>query len=159
MPLDRSGLLGLLEEVDRKLDRKITLVAAGGTAMTLLNLKPSTVDIDFTGPYADIIEFNKIQRSIPHGFRIDTWTDGMVFSQILPPDYLKKSVPIRTRLKKIELTALHPLDLVVTKIGRLNDRDVQDIELCIKKFGLKKSQVASRAAKVEYVGKRNRIRN
>jgi hypothetical protein len=68
-------------------------------------------------------------------------------------------VPIRTRLKKIELTALHPLDLVVTKIGRLNDRDVQDIELCIKKFGLKKNQVASRAAKVEYVGKRNRIRN
>ncbi len=152
MPLDRSRLLGLLQEVDRRLDRKIILVAAGGTAMTLLNLKPSTVDIDFTGPHTDIEEFNKIQKSVPHGFKVDTWTDGMVFSQILPADYLKKSVPIRTRLKKIELMVLHPLDLVVTKIGRLDDRDVQDIELCIKKFGLKKSQVASRGAKVEYVG-------
>jgi hypothetical protein len=152
MPLDRSGLLGLLEEVDGKLNRKIILVAAGGTAMTLLNLKPSTLDIDFTGPYADIKEFNEIQKGIPHGFKVDTWADGMVFSQILPADYLKKSVPIRTRLKKIKLMALQPLDIVVTKIGRLNDRDVQDIELCVKKFGLKKSQIASRGVKVEHVG-------
>jgi hypothetical protein len=152
MPLDLPGLLGLLGAVDGKLHRKIVLVAAGGTAMTLLKLKPSTVDIDFTGPYADIKEFNSIQKSIPHGFKVDTWADGMVFSQILPADYLKKSIPIRTRLKKIELRALHPIDLVVTKIGRLNDRDVQDIELCVRKFGLRKSQVARRRAKVKYVG-------
>ena len=54
MPLDKSGLLGLLEAVDAELTRKITLVAAGGTAMTLLDLKPSTIDIDFTGPHEDI---------------------------------------------------------------------------------------------------------
>lgn len=89
--LDRSGLLGLLEVVDNELTRKITLVAAGGTAMTLLNLKPSTIDIDFTGPRQDIAEFNKIQRSIPHGFKVDTWNDGMVFTQGLPGDYLKRA--------------------------------------------------------------------
>jgi hypothetical protein len=63
MPLDRSGLLGLLEAVDDELTRKIKLVAAGGTAMTLLNLKPSTVDIDFAGPDGDIAEFNRVQKS------------------------------------------------------------------------------------------------
>jgi hypothetical protein len=33
MPLDKSSLLGLLEAVDDELTRKITLVAAGGTAI------------------------------------------------------------------------------------------------------------------------------
>lgn len=152
MSLDRTGLLGLFEELDSRLNRRIILVAAGGTAMTLLDSKPSTIDMDFTGPYKDIDEFNKAQKGIPHGFKIDTWSDGMVFSQILPSDYLKKSIPIKTGLKKIDLRALHPVDIVVTKIGRLNDRDVQDIELCIKKFGLKKMQISKRAAKVGYVG-------
>lgn len=152
MPLDRSGLMGLLTAVDGELERRIVLVAAGGTAMTLLNLKPSTIDIDFTGPTDDIKEFNRIQKSIPHGFKVDTWTDGAVFSQILPDDYLEKSIAVRTGLKKVQLKALHPLDIVVTKIGRLNERDLQDVEACVKKFRLKKSQIEKRARKVQYVG-------
>lgn len=161
MPLDKSRLLSLLEAVDAELEggeggnntKKITLVAAGGTAMTLLDLKPSTIDIDFTGPYDDIAEFNRIQNGIPHGFKIDTWSDGMVFSQGLPDDYLKKSIAIKTKkLKKINLKALHPVDIIVTKIGRLNDRDVQDIRDCIKKFKLGKNQIAKRAGAVQYAG-------
>jgi len=120
--------------------------------MTLLDLKPSTIDIDFTGPYDDIAEFNKIQKGIPHGFNIDTWTDGMVFSQGLPEDYLRKSIAVKTKLKRINLRALHPIDIVVTKIGRLNERDAQDIELCIRKFKVKKSQISKRANMVQYAG-------
>jgi ABC-type phosphate transport system auxiliary subunit len=152
MPLDKSGLLGLLEAVDAELTRKITLVAAGGTAMTLLDLKPSTIDIDFTGPHEDIAEFNKVQKSIPHGFVVHTWTNGMVFSQQLPNDYLKSSIPIKTKLKKTDLRALHPLDIVATKLGRLNERDVQDIESCIKNFKLKKNQISKRAKTIVYAG-------
>lgn len=144
--------MGLLAAVDKELERKIVLVAAGGTAMTLLDIKPSTIDIDFTGPSDDIKEFNKIQKSIPHGFKVDTWTDGAVFSQMLPDDYLEKSIPVKTKLKKVQLRALHPVDIVVTKIGRLNERDLQDIEACIKKFGLQKGQIERRARKVQYVG-------
>lgn len=152
MPLDKSGLLWLLEAVDSELEDKITLVAAGGTAMTLLNLKPSTIDIDFTGPRDDIAQFNRIQRSIPHGFKIDTWSDGRVFSQDLPDDYLEKSVAIKTELKRIDLRVLHPVDIIATKIGRLNDRDLQDIGACIKRFRLKKRQVEERARAVQYAG-------
>lgn len=54
--------MGLLSSVDEELERRIVLVAVGGTAMTLLDLKPSTIDIDFTGPYDDIREFNRIQK-------------------------------------------------------------------------------------------------
>lgn len=76
----------------------------------------------------------------------------MVFSQDLPGDYLQKSIRIKTGLKRIELRALLPLDIVVTKIGRLNERDLQDIEACIRKFGLKKAQMAKRASQVRYAG-------
>jgi pantothenate kinase len=48
MSLDKNVLLNFLKALDDEIDRKITLVAVGGTAMTLLDLKPSTVDIDFT---------------------------------------------------------------------------------------------------------------
>lgn len=43
--------------------RKELLVAAGGTAMTLLDLKPSTIDIDFTMP--DIVSFDLVAYLFP----------------------------------------------------------------------------------------------
>ena len=45
MSLDNTKLLDFLEEIDRELSRKIVIVAVGGTAMTLANAKPSTIDI------------------------------------------------------------------------------------------------------------------
>jgi len=50
MPLDQSKLFGFLEELDKELQREITIVAVGGTAMTLLNVKSSTMDVDFMIP-------------------------------------------------------------------------------------------------------------
>ena len=120
--------------------------------MTLFDLKSSTIDIDFTAPANDVREFKDALSRIPHGFKIDCWEDGMVFSQDLPGDYLSKSILIK-KMKKIELRALHPLDIVVTKIGRLDERDKQDIETCIKKFKLTKSQIRERASQVQYVGR------
>lgn len=51
-----SGFLSVLNE---DLDKKITLVAVGGTAMTLLDLKPSTIDIDFIISGYDRVEFEQ----------------------------------------------------------------------------------------------------
>lgn len=90
---------------------------------------------------------------MPHGFTVDHWKDGIVFSQILPEDYLKKSIVIKTIMKNITLKALQPVDIVVTKIGRLDTRDQEDIEDCIKKFKLTKNQIIKRAKQVGYVGR------
>jgi hypothetical protein len=152
MPLDRSKLIGFLEEVEKELSRNITIVAVGGTALTLLGLKPSTRDIDFTIPNEDYDEFQNALKSTPHGFKVDYWKDGSVFSQTLPDDYLRRSSDV-IRLKRIRLKALSPVDIVVTKIGRLDDRDKQDIEACIKRFKLRRDQVSKRAKQVEYVGR------
>jgi len=152
MPLDKHAISGFLEEADKELDRGVTLIAVGGTAMTLLDVKPSTIDVDFTVPSDDYDDFQNALKKIPHGFKIDCWKDGMVFSQMLPSDYVKKSLDIR-KLNHIRLKALNPVDIVVTKIGRLDERDRQDIQACIKKFKLTKSQVAKRAQQVQYVGR------
>ena len=152
MPIDKSRLLDFLAVLDDELSRKITLVAVGGTAMTLLDLKPSTRDIDFTAPGKDYDEFQRVLKSVPHGFEVHGWRDGTVFSQSLPDDYLETSKPIAI-FEHMHLKALHPIDIVVTKIGRLDQRDLQDIEVCVKKFKLSKTQIEERAKQVQYVGR------
>ena len=91
MPCDRNALFDFLSVLNEDLTRKITLVAVGGTAMTLLDLKPSTIDIDFTIPGCDRIEFEQALKINPPGYKIDRWTDGYIFCQNLPKDYLEKA--------------------------------------------------------------------
>lgn len=152
MLLDNTKLLDFLGEVDKELSRKIVVVAVGGTAMTLLKSKPSTIDVDFTIPVEFYNEFEKAKKIVNPGFRVDLFHGGMVFITALPDDYLKKSRSIRTKLKNIQLRALDPVDIVITKIARLDERDEQDIESCIKKFKIKKSQITKRAKEIGYSG-------
>lgn len=147
MPCDKKALFEFLEVINESLTRKITLVAAGGTAMTLLDLKPSTVDIDFTMPKDDIPQFEQALKNNPSGFKVDRWPDGYIFCQALPSDYLDKSMKIR-EFSNISLRALHPVDIIATKIGRLNPRDIQDIKTMIKAYKIQEADIRERAAKV-----------
>jgi hypothetical protein len=158
MSCDKPALLEFLEVINEDFTRRITLVSAGGTAMTLLDLKSSTIDIDFTIPAADRVEFKQVLKNNPPGYRVDRWTDGQIYCQKLPKDYLEKSIRIK-EFSRILLRALHPLDIVVTKIGRLNQRDIQDIEACIREFKISKAEIKARALLVvqTYVGPRRRL--
>ena len=137
MSCDKNALLEFLEAVNESLTSKITLVAAGGTAMTLLDLKPSTIDIDFTIPSGDLTEFEQALKNNPTGYKVDRWADGYVFCQALPDDYVEKSVKIK-EFTRISLRALNPIDIIATKIGRLNQRDIQDIGTIVTKFKISK---------------------
>lgn len=61
--LDKYRLLETLEQWNRFLKRKVHLIACGGTAMTLLDVKASTKDVDFMVPnvseYAYLIKVLK----------------------------------------------------------------------------------------------------
>lgn len=48
--LDKNRLLDILREWNRFLKRKVHLIACGGTAMTLIGVKPSTKDADLIAP-------------------------------------------------------------------------------------------------------------
>ncbi|CAE6489451.1 DUF6036 family nucleotidyltransferase [Candidatus Nitrosotenuis uzonensis] len=152
MSLDNTKLLDFLGEVDKEFSRKIVVVAVGGTAMTLLKAKPSTIDVDFTISEEFYDEFERAKKIVSPGFRVDLFHGGMVFITALPDDYLKKSKPIRTKLKNIQLRTLDPVDIIITKIARLDERDEQDIESCIKKFKIKKNQIIRRAEDIGYSG-------
>jgi len=153
MPCDKSALFDFLSVLNEDLTKKITLVAAGGTALTLLDLKLSTIDIDFTIPGCDRVNFEQALKSNPTGYKVDRWTDGCVFCQTLPNDYLENSIKIK-EFSHISLRALQPVDIIVTKIGRLNARDLQDIEACIQKANVSETQIRERALLVvqTYVG-------
>jgi hypothetical protein len=157
LPLSSQLLLEFLGEVEAELSDDIVLVAAGGTALTLLKVKESTVDVDFTGPRESIQAFRKALDIIPHGFKVDLWKDGQVFTQFLPDDYLERSVHIK-QIRRVELRALAPIDIVVTKAGRLDERDMEDIGDCIRRFSLTKRAIRERAAKVEYAGREETYR-
>lgn len=151
MPLadkDLRDFLGILSEHVRN---RVVLVAAGGTALTLLGAKASTDDIDLTGPGDSIAEFQRALGEVPHGFKVDLWADGQVFATALPGDYLPRSRRI-VLLAPIELRALHPVDVVVTKLGRYDDRDQEDILAVVRKFRVRPEAIEARAAQVGYAG-------
>lgn len=150
MSLNKKTLIEFLEELDKETKKPMIIVAVGGTAMTLVNAKPSTLDVDFTIAEG-YDEFSRLLKEIPHGFKVDHYQDGVVFTQMLPDDYVKKSKKIK-KMRNITLMTLDPLDIIVTKIGRLNQRDTEDIKACIKKFKITKTKIKSRAAKVVYAG-------
>jgi len=145
-------LTGFLGEIDKELNRGIQLNAVGGTAMTLLGLKKSTIDVDFDMNSLDKTEFERVLGLIPHGFKVDRFVNGLIFSQQLPEDYLSKLIKLDVEFKKIRLYALHPVDIVATKIGRLDGRDLQDIESCINSWSLKKEGIEDRAKHMEICG-------
>lgn len=150
--LGARDLVAFLSLIEEHLEQGITLVAVGGTALTLLDAKPSTIDIDFTGPAASVDAFLDAASREPHGYEIDTWPDGTVFMVNLPDDYLERSRVIDAGLERIELRALHPVDLIVTKIARCDARDRDDIRATRQRFDVTVEEIQARVPEVVYVG-------
>ncbi len=135
---NRPELLNFLKNIDGKLPHEILIVAIGGTALTLLNLKDSTKDIDFDIPLKKDEEallslFKRMdfeQESFawftPTGLRIDIFKQGYIFCSQLPLDYVEKS-KIVVKLDKIVIKTLSLEDIIVTKLGRGDERDFTDI--------------------------------
>lgn len=147
--IDKTQLVHWVKEIDKRLKNKIDIIAVGGTAMTLLGLKSSTIDIDFCIKSKNKTEFEKV---LDRKFKVDVFVDGFIFSEQLPEDYLKKSKEI-LELKNISLKALSPVDIIITKSARLNARDEEDIAALAKYT--RKDELIKRFNKVvkTYVGK------
>ena len=126
--IDKTALVHWLREMDARLKSKITVVTVGGTAMTLLGLKPSTIDIDICIRGKEKKEFEGARRD---RFKVDMFTDGYIFSEQLPEDYIEKAKEI-LMLKNLAVKALCPADIIITKAARLNARDAEDIKALVK---------------------------
>ena len=145
--IEHTGLedLNVFLNLIATLNEPLELFAIGGTAMVLKNIKESTKDIDFltTEKYEKIKRmFNlaglKEESSVKvcniwrlEGLRIDIFYDGFIMGIPFPEDWKKLSEKIKT-IGKIKLYILNWYDLIITKVSRSENRDIDDIIAIIK---------------------------
>jgi len=137
--------------------QKIRLVACGGTALTLMGYKESTKDVDFLVPeteaYRKLIDF-----LVKAGYRQETQYGWRRAGEVILFDlYPGKKVYVTELLtspldrggsrkwkawKKIEVSILNPPDLLISKMFRGTEVDIQDSLLLLSrgKIDLKKLQ-------------------
>lgn len=151
--ITKDDLIKWLREIDKKLNYKMTVIAVGGTALTLLNLKSSTRDVDFNIDGKDADVFRKLTKNSM--FKVDIFKDGFIFSEQLPNDYIEKSDKIKLGLINIDLRALCLIDLILTKIARYNERDEEDIETIFRANQIDKKELERRFNQIKdtYVGR------
>lgn len=155
MEIGNKELQDFLLEFNRYLPHRIRIVAIGGTALTLLGKKASTKDIDFCFvEESDRTSFTKTaqrlgyspassNRLVGRGLMIDIYSNGYIFAVQLAEDYADKSIQIAD-MENIELRALAPMDLLITKAARLNGRDAEDIRTILASYAFDPAELVSR---------------
>ena len=76
----------------------------------------------------------------------------MVFTEVLPEDYVQMASDYESGLDKINVKILAPIDIVCSKISRLDDADMEDIKDCIVHYRITKEQLKKRARQYLQVG-------
>jgi len=141
-----TDLLDTLENWDSLMNFRIRLIACGGTALTLLNIKESTKDVDLIVPekneYDKLIKFlkalnyrykgNVLAHDDDPNFIYQLWCGNRVFTTDLLESPLKENNHILiNRWSHIYLGALNLTDLIITKMFRGTPADRED---CIAAF-------------------------
>ena len=151
--VSKKELLGFLELFDQELEKNIVLIAVGGTAMTLLGIKASTKDIDFNIPSEeDYKEFIRINKKIKPGVKMDCWSNDMIFSEVLPADYVMRATDYKTDFKKITVKILSPVDIACSKISRFDEADMEDIKDCVQYAKITRKNFVERAKQYSRAG-------
>ncbi|MEK6937591.1 MAG: nucleotidyltransferase [Nanoarchaeota archaeon] len=138
--VDARELFELLESLSKYIEEEIKMYALGGTALTILQIKPSTLDIDinihshqeyrYTCKIFGDIGFKKIgtiRWLTQEGLAFDLFTQSNFLGTQLLPDCLEKSKFIRS-FGKIKLYTLSLEDIIISKLARGDMRDFSDIK-------------------------------
>ena len=138
--LAKQGLLERLNTWDYFLKKKVHLIACGGTALTLLGIKPSTKDIDLIVPdiseYRYLIDILKQLGYKPatgwgwargDGFIFDLFKGKAVHTTGLIESPLERGNHILIKeFSNIYLGALNFYDIIITKLFRATTIDIED---------------------------------
>jgi hypothetical protein len=144
--LDKQGLLDRLAAWDSFMRRKISLIACGGTALTVLGIKNSTKDVDLLVP--DLGDYEYLMRILKQlGFKPVTgsgWArdDGFIFdlfrgktvhtTELLESPLNKENNILVKEFAHIYLGALNYNDLIISKLFRSTSIDIDDCISLIK---------------------------
>jgi hypothetical protein len=138
--VDKTTLLNTLSLWNKYLKRKVRIIACGGTALTLLDLKESTKDIDFLIPDPNEYRYLiKIMMDLGYerttgtglqkkqGFIFDLFVGKTIFTTELleSPLELENHIPFR-EFSSIYLGILNYYDLIISKLFRFTPVDMDD---------------------------------
>ena len=150
--VDKTTLLNTLSLWNRYLKRKVRIIACGGTALTLLNLKESTKDVDFLIPEQSEYRYLiKILVDLGYkqttgtgwqknqGFIFDLFVGKTIFTTELVESPLEQGnyIPYK-EFSSIYLGILNYYDLVISKLFRFTPVDTDD---CLALFKEKSKEI------------------
>ena len=145
--LDKRTLLDILRQWNSFLKRKIHLIACGGTALTLLEIKPSTKDVDFMVP--DESEYKYLVKTLKSlGYRQVTgwgWSreDEPFIFDLFPGKRIHTTELLHSPLdadnhqflyefSRIYIGILNDYDLISSKLFRGTRVDVEDCLMLVR---------------------------
>jgi hypothetical protein len=138
-------LFALLESLSKFIDMKMKIYALGGTALTILHMKKSTLDIDLNIATKKEYEYlchifeqigftrtGDIRWMSQEGLAFDLFHGSNIMGTQLLPDCLEKSTSIKS-FGSIDLFTLSLQDTIISKLARGDSRDFDDIKSIFKK--------------------------
>lgn len=144
--ITKDGLLEVLSGWNTFMKKRVHLVACGGTALTLLNIKPSTKDIDLIVPYEH--EHDYLVSTLKDlGYKSDSgWgfsrDDGFIFdlfrgnrvhtTELIEPVLDKGNHVLVKEYSYIYLGVLNFYDIIISKLFRAASVDTEDCLMLIK---------------------------
>jgi len=139
--LNKDGLLDILSGWNHFLKRKVYLIACGGTAMTLLGVKPSTKDADFMAPRGRDHDYLTKQlkalgyeqvtgsgwKRAGENFQFDIFRGNRIHTTELPVSPLEeKRHTILKEFSHLYIGVLNDYDLISSKLMRGTRVDFED---------------------------------
>lgn len=138
--IDIQGLMDIFSVWDGFLKKRVRLIACGGTALTLLGIKPSTKDIDLIIPEVSEYEYliDTIKQLGYHSATSWGWTrdDGFIFdifrgklihtTELLESPLNKGNHIFIKEYTHIYLGVLNYYDLIISKVFRSTAIDIED---------------------------------
>ena len=151
-----NELFELLESISKYLERKIKMYALGGTALTILEIKPSTLDVDIDiesqKDYKYICEIferigfkriGDIRWQTQEGLFFDLFMGSNILGTELLIDYIGKSQFIKS-FGYIELYTFSLYDIIISKLARGDPRDFNDIKMIFETQNINLAELVKR---------------
>lgn len=137
-------VIGLLEEFAGKNKSELEIILIGGLALQYYGMEDrKTIDVDaqVKGEIEKLLIFLK-ENGIPGdlGENISNWS---VVS--LPPGYEEKAMVIK-KTKFLSLKVLSPQDMIIAKLRRFSEIDLEDALFLARKFKLTPEGIDTSAA-------------
>lgn len=110
-------------------DRKIPLYAIGGTALTLLEEKDLSKDIDFILNSGDVPKFEAARAILKRKYdiEIDYFKDGEVITYRFPKGFREDSIRLMGGIEGVEIYVPTLANIIVSKAIAGRRRDVGDV--------------------------------